>query len=104
MQKMQEEWRAEDAKIKQRRLEEADDLEDEMDDQLPGVFARHFNAGKKNALDDPWAVIAKSRAALGKSTGLVGIHDVVQAPPRLQPQRQVLHDGRKAKGVASLEV
>ncbi len=102
MQKMQKEWREEDRRRKEKLEEERDDDvdEDATGEWLKPATKRNSKSGKKKGKrsgsgedidedDDPWApLIAKrveendARTAPGSGTGLVGLHDVVLAPPR----------------------
>ena len=101
MQKMQNEWRKEE----QRRKEKLEEKEEEVDNRFDGHavddIARKAKKGKQKGAkrskgddvytedlddDDPWAHIKTKRAqesSGGTSGGLVGLHDVVQAPPKL---------------------
>ena len=101
MQKMQREWREEERRRKER-LEEAKDEdgvdEDALDDIPRAAKKRKRKGGKKDTGgaegdiaahddddDDPWAHIQATRTeeVNGKSTGgLIGLHDVVLAPPK----------------------
>ena len=86
--RMQDEWHREHEKIVAQREEAAQELEDQMDEALPGVSARVAMFGFNSKEDDPWAKIAKKRAQESlPSRGLTGLHDVVQAPPGLKPQK-----------------
>lgn len=113
MQRMQQEWRENDRKRRER-AEEEDDMKVIEDDErgLGGAFDTARRAGptghakakkkKKNRgtqqpargsdFDDadPWAAIARKRAehttnttSTGRGRGLIGLHDVVLAPPKL---------------------
>lgn len=113
MQRMQQEWRENDRKRKERAEEEADEnvIQDE-EVGVSGAIETSRRAGqsgntnarkkkKKRAnhssapsdLDeaDPWAAVARKRAehaakiptSTGRGRGLVGLHDVVLAPPKL---------------------
>ena len=103
MQKMQKEWREEDRrrkeKLKEEREEDAD--EDAMNDLIESTTRRKSNSSKRKGKrsghpdemdenDDPWAHLAVKRreenevkTISGSGAGLVGLHDVVLAPPRL---------------------
>jgi hypothetical protein len=86
MQRMQHEWRIVDARRKEERAAERQRLEDEEMDATRGSM-RLLLGGRKGKRrsgrveDDPWAAVGQNRKdqAVG---GLVGLHDVVQAPPR----------------------
>ena len=96
MQKMQDEWRQTDARWKERLKETQEEAEEEAEEY--GVSARIWNSTKKNNNkkknndhnskadyendeDDPWASVAQARREQA-TTGLVGLHDVVEAPPK----------------------
>jgi len=94
MQRMQKEWREVEAK-RQERVEEAKEEAEEEDEGVGGrmsagqVLGREKSkTGKKRKVlgeeggddDDPWAAVNAARNE--QSNGLVGIHDVVQAPPQ----------------------
>lgn len=117
MQKMQQEWREAD----QRRKAQAADDEADSDDwssraKVPGkrnprgkLKRRTTTAGEKEDDDDPWSVLTTKRletslpATSAPSSGLVGLHDVVLAPPKLKIPRETmkkrLHGGGAGKGV-----
>ena len=86
MQKMYKEWREVDAKLKEKALEEKEEAEDE--DMELGARSTMHRKSKKGRRDkgsgdeDPWAVIAQKRQAGNSTAGLVGLHDVVKAPPQ----------------------
>lgn len=112
MQRMQQEWRENDRKRRER-AEEEDDINVIEDDEMgvSGAIDTSRRAGhmgnakakkkKKNRGNhqpaqsdleeaDPWAAVARKRAELtthptstGRGRGLVGLHDVVLAPPKL---------------------
>ena len=100
MQKMQEEWREEDRRRKMKLEEEGVDG-DGFDESLKLATTRKSNGGKKKRKrsdhgeetedddHDPWAHLAAKRQeesdagiGFGSGAGLVGLHDVVLAPPR----------------------
>lgn len=101
MQKMQKEWREEDRRRKMKLEEEGVDG-DGLDESLKLATTRKSNSGKKKRKrsdhgediedddddDDPWAHLAAKRREesdaridSGSGVGLVGLHDVVLAPP-----------------------
>lgn len=102
MQKMQKEWREEDRRRKEKLEEEGNEGVDEagLDELVKAATKRKGKGGKKKRKgndhageidddDDPWAHIASKRleendakTAPGSRAGLVGLHDVVLAPPR----------------------
>ena len=101
MQKMQKEWREEDKRRKERLDEMKDDAVD--DTRVVKKPTRKGGRGKKDrgadgeeafdADEDPWAHIAAKRAEETNekaNAGLVGLHDVVMAPPKLPktPKKQ----------------
>lgn len=97
MQKMQKEWREEDRKRRERLEEERDE---DVDELVKTTTQGTKKGGKKKRKgndhgaeidddDDPWAHIAAKRleendakTTPGFGSGLVGLHDVVLAPPR----------------------
>lgn len=112
MQRMQAEWREAAAKRKEKLAEEEEEAEEDGDGDRTiggvnsiGKVGRKIKAKGKNKRrkglaatddkedvddDDPWAVIAARRlenslatASGPRSGGLVGLHDVVLAPPKL---------------------
>lgn len=102
MQKMQKEWREEDRRRKEKLEGEADeDVGEKHLDELVKTTTKGMRKGGKKKgkggdhgreIDDddhPWAHIAAKRleendakTAPGSGAGLVGLHDVVLAPPR----------------------
>ena len=91
MQKMQKEWREVEARRREKREEAMEEVEDEDGDMK--INARGLNPsqsskkGKRRIDDDdedPWAAVGKSQSTktTSPSAGLVGLHDVVQAPPQ----------------------
>ena len=107
MQKMQKEWREEDrrrkAKLEEEGLDDVD--EDGLDESSKTTKNGKSKGGKRKRKrsghgedvvndddddDDPWAHLAAKRreendartAAGSEAGGLVGLHDVVSAPPR----------------------
>jgi hypothetical protein len=114
MQRMQQEWRETDRRRKERAEEEEADMKENGDDEIGVSVGVGMNRasdkikakGKKKKKskgdksepahsdfddDDPWAVVARKRAAeqaknqasTSGARGLVGLHDVVLAPPKL---------------------
>lgn len=95
MQRMQKEWREVEAKRKEKLEVAMEEAEEEDDEVGVGQSFNHGAGGKKSKKgkrwkvigeegtdeDDPWAVVKAARNE--KSSGLVGLHDVVQAPPQL---------------------
>lgn len=94
MQRMQKEWREVEAKRKEKLEEVMEEAEEENDEAGLGQNVSHGAGGKKSKKgkrrkvigeegaddDDPWAVVKVTRNE--KANGLVGLHDVVQAPPQ----------------------
>lgn len=108
--RMQDEWREREARMRAKAADEAEDAEIEAilngdegakasiilkdPDEVAGKKKGKKKKGKKgrkggaggdgeDSDGDPWAVVAKARKAVeGARTGLVGVHDVVQAPPK----------------------
>lgn len=108
LQKMQNEWRKEEARIREREEEERELAEEEEDeqDELYGDALREVEAGGKKGKkkrgrmigedgvdDDPWAVLrAKAKP--------IALHDVVQAPPQLKSvpkEKFKVRDGAKVQ-------
>ncbi|KAL8824559.1 MAG: hypothetical protein Q9170_008119 [Blastenia crenularia] len=111
MQRMQKEWMEGDKKRRERGEEEAEEAKDGEDDRFggPKVGSMGSKKGKKGRRrkkvangelgeledddEDPWAVVAanrkreleaKEKEKDGRGGGLVGLHDVVQAPPKFE--------------------
>lgn len=87
MQRMQREWRVEEAR-RRAKIEEAREEEGDLEsgDEVVGKSRkkRKHNKGDKEDEDDPWAAVAAKRSNTDVgSGGLVGLHDVVLAPPKL---------------------
>ncbi|VBB75274.1 Putative protein of unknown function [Podospora comata] len=109
MHNMYAEWRMIDAKIKEKREEELEELEEkEMENEAMGVsWKLEQEAGKKKKgkkktkyigedngpEGDPWAEIKKKR-----NEGKVGLNEVAQAPPELtKPRMNSLVRGAKVQ-------
>ena len=123
MQKMQTEWREEDRrrkeKLKEERDEDADD--DAMNDLPKGTTKRKSRSGKRKGKgsghldeidedDDPWAHLVvkrreenEARTISGSGAGLVGLHDVVLAPPRLSRVTKEEKNTSRNKGEGGLK-
>lgn len=98
MQKMQKEWRDEERRRREKLEEEGDEAtvnEDAVDDILKGANTRKQKGGRRKrsgengveALDDedPWAHIQAKPIQDHNdrpTNGLIGLHDVVLAPPQ----------------------
>ena len=89
MQRMQKEWREVEAKRKERSEEALEDIESGEEDAELDTMISTSKSGKKskrrkeNGDDDPWAALAQARGKTSSTLGsLVGLHDVVQAPPQ----------------------
>ena len=95
MHRMYKEWREVDAKRKEQVEEERAEVEDEeLEDTRSGRVrgtvtkgGKHKKKGSGSDDEDPWAAVGRNRDAQlrngkGSSGGLVGLHDVVQAPPQ----------------------
>ncbi|KAG8530291.1 uncharacterized protein KY384_004793 [Bacidia gigantensis] len=116
MYKMQQAWREEDQKRKEARLAEGEEREgavdedgvEEMGVEEEGGVARVKRKGKRGREkeDDPWRELeARKKEEAAKkerhgNAGLAGIHDVVQAPPKLSRAMREGHGlpGRSKKG------
>ena len=114
MQRMQKEWREEDRRRKEKLEEDRD--EDGWDESVGTATKEKTKGGKKRRKgsgggddddvgdhDDPWAHLAAKRleangatTASGSGAGLVGLHDVVLAPPRFS-------QAPKGKGIRGLK-
>lgn len=115
MQRMQAEWR----EVEARRKEKAEEARDEAfvdDSDHDGRVANLGTAaqgigkgekkGKKRKADgdgsddgDPWAAIAAKRNEESVHKGLVGLHDVVQAPPQFSKKPTEKFKVRDGAGV-----
>lgn len=101
MQRMYKEWRTEEQRRREKRQEDDDEKEGDVDEggvnDMLSVTQNQKKKGKKSGKrkrvddsedDDPWAGIkAKKIEGVGevkggRGGGLVGLHDVVQAPPK----------------------
>lgn len=122
MQKMQMEWRVEEARRKAKRVElrEEQEMDGENEDIVGGVGVGKGKGKRgKTGRDeegDLWADVGKGRVddlagrdtekGKGKGGGLVGLHDVVLAPPKFaKPPREkfkIKADGGKG-GVLGLK-
>ena len=103
MQKMQREWREEERRRKEKLEEQADEArvdEDGIEDMLKTERKHKRKGGKRKQGDDgmipeddddPWAHIKAKRLAESDEkggSGLVGLHDVVLAPPKFSRMRE----------------
>ncbi|KAK3952763.1 hypothetical protein QBC32DRAFT_340475 [Pseudoneurospora amorphoporcata] len=106
MHKLYDEWRVQDAKIKEKREEELEELEEkEMEEESMGVtWKLNQEAGKKKKKgkngsrylgeskekeDDPWEEIKKKRGE-----AKIGLNEVADAPPELKiPSKKLLVKG-----------
>ena len=90
MHRMYKEWREVDAKRKEQEeeaREEAEEEEMENGNTVPSVTSKLKKGKKRKGIEDdsdedPWAAVGKNRKTLSTPGGLVGLHDVVQAPPK----------------------
>ena len=123
LQKMQKEWREEDRRRKEKLEEEEDENADEggQTETLKTAFNRKNKSGKRKRNlssygedidedDDPWAhLVAKrleendAKTASGSGEGLVGLHDVVLAPPRFSRVPKEKENLSLNKGVGGLK-
>lgn len=123
MQKMQKEWREEDRRRKEKLEEEGDEGEDDegLGELLKVATQKKRKNGKKKRErsghgedidddEDPWAHIAAKRPeendakpASGSGPGLVGLHDVVLAPPRFSRVPKGKENMSIKKGVGGLK-
>lgn len=95
MQKMQQEWRAEEARRRAKR-EELREEEEELESQDERAVVGKGKKGRRGKRDgeqeeDIWAAVGAKRGdnnerememGNGRGKGLVGLHDVVLAPPK----------------------
>lgn len=115
MQKMQQQWREEDARRKAKREEAKEEAEElESGDELPPASkakkskktGRKRNCGSADEDEgDIWAAVAakrKENEATG-GAGLVGVHDVVLAPPKLMKAPMEKFKTGSGKGVLGLK-
>ena len=123
MQKMQKEWREEDRRRKEK-LEEKEDEnadEDAVDELFKSARETKSKGGKKKGKrnghhadidedDDPWAHLVAKRneeqnanSASRSGAGLVGLHDVVLAPPRFSRVPKGKQDLGVSKGGGGLK-
>lgn len=118
MQRMQREWREEDKRRKEKRAEEAEgDVDEEGVEDLLTVTGKSKKgkknkrkAGRENGMDDdddedPWAHIKAKRidTAASGGGGLVGLHDVVLAPPKFSKVPKGKENFGVGKGVLGLK-
>lgn len=88
MQRMQKEWREVEARRKEKleaAMEEAEDEDEDLkiNSRIPKSASSKKGKRRKGSDDeDPWSAVGKSQNAQTTSGGLVGLHDVVQAPPQ----------------------
>ena len=87
MQRMQKEWREAEAKRKEKleaALEEAEngDEDVELNAAMLAVKPGKKRRKRNNQDDDPWAALSQSVVKTSVPGSLVGLHDVVQAPPQ----------------------
>jgi hypothetical protein len=112
MHKLYDQWRAEDAKIKDRREEELEEAaERDLDDEEAGGIAakaqadleeatsktKKKKAGRGKDDDDPWLELKKKRAE-----ARVGLHDTAQAPPELNKKIKQLQVNGAAVNVGNI--
>ncbi|MCJ1247768.1 hypothetical protein MMC30_004983 [Trapelia coarctata] len=90
MHRIYAEWREVEAKRKEA-LEEAKEEAEDQDPEFNGTSVPTKKSkkgikgkGADSSDEDPWAAVGRNRQAGGSSGGLVGLHDVVQAPPQLK--------------------
>jgi hypothetical protein len=104
MQRMQREWRVEEERRRAKREELAEEEED-GDGEAGGGRRGGTKAGKRKDEEeegDPWAGIAAKPLQEGGGGGLVGLHDVVLAPPKFKKalgERFKIGGGGKGVGV-----
>ena len=93
MHRIYAEWREVEAKRKEALEEAKDEAEDQelelISTTIPTMKSKKGKKrkGAESDDEDPWAAVARNRQAGVSSGGLVGLHDVVQAPPQLKAQK-----------------
>lgn len=125
MQRMQAEWRAGAAKRREQRDGEEEDEDENAEAGEGGIAARKRKGkGKKRRKvpgtagkdddEDPWAAIAAKRLlsnnnavatnVAAPSRGLVGLHDVVLAPPKFVtvPREKMRGDASRGAGAKGM--
>ena len=107
MQKMQKEWREEDKRRKEKREEEEDEAGDEDGAEKPVIITGKSKKAKKRKREggdeNPWAHIKAKGIDTAGSGGLVGLHDVVLAPPRFSKGPKGKENFGIGKGVGGLK-
>lgn len=98
MQKMYKQWREEDKRMKEEAEEVANGAVDNDDEEVVKAMGvvesssrrkskkrkgkQAVGANRSSDDEDPWAGITAKRKEAEGAGGLIGLHDVVQAPPR----------------------
>ena len=113
MQKMYAEWR----EVEERRKEKLEALKEEAENAEAdfGTLSKRLakkgkGKGKRNQDsddEDPWAVVARNRKSASATNGvggLVGLHDVVQAPPQFSKPPREKFKVRNGAGVDVADV
>ena len=101
LQRMQQEWRAVDAKVKAQREEEEEELEDRREEEsllwLGVGNGKRKKGRRKNDGnvpvgddDDPWKQLERKRREQGVQQR--NLQDVVQAPPVLKPVKNIFKE------------
>ncbi|KAK4692761.1 hypothetical protein P7C71_g4509, partial [Lecanoromycetidae sp. Uapishka_2] len=115
MQRMYREWREQDRRRKEKREEEADEKMDEGEEEVLAMKKGKRKSGKKKRGgpgngqrddddEDPWAHIqAKPIDEVASRAGLVGLHDVVLAPPKFSKVPRGKKDLNIGKGEGGLK-
>ena len=113
MHKMYAEWREAEERRKEKLevlKEEAEDAEADFGAPSKRLAKKGTGKGKRNQNsgdEDPWAVIARNRkftSATPGVGGLVGLHDVVQAPPHFSKTPRERFKVRDGAGVDVADV
>lgn len=91
MHRIYAEWREVEAKRKEALEEAKEEAEDEdLELNVSSLPTKKSKKGKRSKGadadddEDPWAAVARNRQATNSTAGLVGLHDVVKAPPQLK--------------------
>lgn len=90
MHRIYAEWREVEAKRKEALQEAKEEAEnEELEVHNTAASWKKSKKGKKSKGaddddEDPWAAVARNRQSTTSTAGLVGLHDVVQAPPHLK--------------------